>query len=154
MRLFTRFLFLFAIALIGIIIQEFHIAAINGVATNLLLVLFVILIVLRESVGVLGLLGGALCTIAFIYTPFWLTPFLVLGAVIVLLFFLSRLLTGSRATDALLLVGGGTLVFSLVGTLISGTSFSFIGIGIELAMNLFVTGIAALFVFRNVPNVR
>jgi|GEM_PF-5329594 hypothetical protein len=154
MRLFTRFLFLLALALIGIIIQEFHIVAINGVATNLLLVLFVVLIVLRESVSVLGLLGSALCGIAFIYTPFWLAPFFVLGAIFVLLFFLSRLLTGSRATDALLLVGVGTLAFSVVGALIGGTPFSFVSFGIELAMNLFVTGIVALFVFRNVPNVR
>lgn len=154
MRSFTRLLFLCAIALVATIIQEFHLIAINGVTPNLLLVLFVVLIVLREPVGILGSLGIALCILAFVHASFWLVPFLILGAVIICLFFLSRVLTGSRYADALLLVFVGTLVFSVIGALGAGAPFPWSGVGIELVLNLTAAGIAALLVFRNAPNVR
>jgi hypothetical protein len=150
----TRALFLSAVALVCIVAQEFHLVGVLGVTPNLLLVLFAVLTVRREPVPVLVVLGCVLAILAVVFTPFWLGPFAVFAVVIIALFFIVRTLTGNRTADALVFIILGTVLFSLVQSLVSGVPFPWFSVCIELGLNCVVGVLVALVALRDVPSAR
>ncbi|MEK7513023.1 MAG: hypothetical protein AAB601_02380 [Patescibacteria group bacterium] len=81
--------------------QEEQLLTIGGVTPNLIAV-FLIITTFRAAPAWFSVcLSAALIVTAFLWTPFWIVPVMVLVIVVFSLRFLRRLLTGNRTVDVI-----------------------------------------------------
>ena len=110
MRFVNRFFIFFLLATLAIFFQRGGFLNVNGITPNLLLIVFLSLILLRDSITLIVSVYLGLLLSAFFVDPFWLMELSLFGPVVLLIALMRKRFTGNAVLDLMLM----TAVFELL----------------------------------------
>ena len=111
MAFVNRFFIFFLLATLAIFFQRGGFLNVSGITPNVLLIIFLCLILSRDSIVLIISVYLGLLLSAFFVDPFWLVELGLFGAIVVLIALMRKWFTGNAIVDLILMAATFEVLF-------------------------------------------